>query len=741
MGARWNYRLANSLNAVQKFEPALAAARLSDDMLQRSGSSPASHVRWMARQQIVRSLLGLERWKEADTAYREFLASMPNDVLARTRASDNRLLAILAAKNGRYDEALKIVERSIRYRARLYGAEHPETQEMLGLRGLIHLLRGDISNAMGDYENLFKATLDTPGGWLDLDVRGVRGFVFGLAFNEYMHYCAERAKKGQPLDSAMSDRALQIADRNAVGVTQRALTDSTARVLAASPTLRNLLEQEQNQRRAESELATELNVILSQEDQIRRDMGTSAYKALKPEERKPTEDLLQQVRDQIKAQRSKMVAARNLLTSRREDVAKQFPSYADLVTPTLPRREQLRALLAPGEGLLVVYPTDHATLVWLINSNGQDGFTASKLLAADMGKRVAELRDMLDLGSSLDDTEPPLNTERLFTFYNELLGPLHAQLGSVRSLLVASNGALASLPFAALVMQPTAASSAPDWLVQHMAVTQIPSPSSLLALRRIAKPTVAAKGMMGFGDPLFKLAVTGDAKLPPTARIRLLLAKPVRTEDTRYDAELGLRYGDIPPLPETRKELQAVAKALGANVNTDLVLGDKATRRAVLEANLTDRRLVAFATHGLMPGELPGVSKPALAMAANADESESPLLELDDVLGLRLNAQWVLLSACNTAAGVQNDAAMTGLVRGFFFAGARSVLATHWAVESDSAAALSAATFTNASRAGAARSESLRQAQLAMLDGTLGGGSWKHPYYWAAYALFGDPVR
>jgi CHAT domain-containing protein len=84
---------------------------------------------------------------------------------------------------------------------------------------------------------------------------------------------------------------------------------------------------------------------------------------------------------------------------------------------------------------------------------------------------------------------------------------------------------------------------------------------------------------------------------------------------------------------------------------------------------------------------------------------------------------------------------MTGLVRGFFFAGARSVLATHWAVESDSAAALSAATFTNASRAGASRSESLRQAQLAMLDGTLGGGSWKHPYYWAAYALFGDPVR
>jgi CHAT domain-containing protein len=101
----------------------------------------------------------------------------------------------------------------------------------------------------------------------------------------------------------------------------------------------------------------------------------------------------------------------------------------------------------------------------------------------------------------------------------------------------------------------------------------------------------------------------------------------------------------------------------------------------------------------------------------------------------------VLLSACNTAAGVQNDAAMSGLVRGFFFAGARSVLATHWAVESDSAAALSSSTFANAGKTGTSRGESLHQAQLAMLDGKLGGGKWSHPYYWAAYALFGDPLR
>ena len=77
----------------------------------------------------------------------------------------------------------------------------------------------------------------------------------------------------------------------------------------------------------------------------------------------------------------------------------------------------------------------------------------------------------------------------------------------------------------------------------------------------------------------------------------------------------------------------------------------------------------------------------------------------------------------------------------FLHAGDRAVLATHWAVESNSAAALSTATFKAQSKGGVSRSESLRQAQLAMIDGSLGEGLWRHPFYWAPYALFGDPVR
>ena len=741
LGARWHYRLAHSLNAIQQFEAGLAAARQSDEMLQKAGASAASHTRWYSRQEIVRALIGLKRWKEADESYREFLASMPPDVLARTRASDWRLIALLAAKNGRLDEALEQAERSHRFRSRLFGTGHPQTQEAAGVRAVVRLLRGDVRQAMSDYEDLFAATLDNPSGWLDLDMRGVRGYVFGIAFGEFMGYVAERALKGEPLDAALTDRAMQIADRNNLSVTQRALADSTARVLAATPALRELLEQEQTQRRASSALLVKLNEMLTLEDRLRRETQTDEFKALPEAERKAHGAKLRAAREQIKAQQSEVAAARAELDTRRKAIASQFPGYADLVTPTIPRPGQLQRLLEPGEAVLVIQPTDAATLVWLVAADGRNGFSASKLTRNDIAKRVAALRAMLDVGSAQAGRDSPQLAAQLHALYRELLAPLEASLKGVRSLIVATHGPLASLPLAALVTRPPEGKAAPAWLVRQMAVTQLPSPSALQALRRVAQPQVAGKALLGFGDPVFKLAAGSAGRPAAKAGQPRLLGANLTPGATRYDADWGFRYGDMPPLPETRSELLAVAAALGADATNDLVLGEHATRRAVLEANLLDRRVVAFATHGLMPGELPGVSKPSLAMAATADEHESPLLELDDVLGLRLNAQWVLLSACNTAAGEQGGGAMSGLVRGFFFAGTRSVLATHWAVESESAAALTAATLKAQSKGAASRSESLRQAQLAMIDGQLGAGRWSRPFYWAPYALFGDPVR
>ena len=722
LGARWHYRLATALNAVQQFRPALVAARESAAMLQRQGVKPSSHTAWLAHQELVRSLMGLKRWSEADTVYRAFLASIDGeDTLARSRALDNRLLALLAAKSARLDEALEIANRQYGYRNRLYGARHPQTQESAGVRAVVRLLRGELAPALEDYEQLFAATLDSPGGWLDLDQRGFRGFVLGLAFEEFLDHVAQRALKGEKLPPALMERAMQLADRSMLGSTQRALVDSTARLLAATPALRHLLEQEQAQRQAAAAQFAKLPASLAQEDRLRKEMVTEAFKALPPAERKAKATELAALREQIRSQQAEGGAAREQLEQRRAEIARQYPAYADLLMPPTPSAKVLRGLLERGEGLLLIHAGEHATLVWLQTSDGSLALHASPLGAEALAAKVAQARTALD-ASALGK---PVQTAVLHQLYRELLAPLEAQWRGLDSLLVASEGALASLPLATLVTEPGGAQAA--WLVRRLAVTQLPAASALQALRRGASPAAAARPLMGFGDPLF------GAGPAPAGRGKRAVG--------RVDAEWGFRYAEVSPLPETRTELLALAKVLGADPQADLRLGAQATRRAVLAMPLQDRRVVAFATHGLMPGELPGISKPALAMAAEADERESPLLELDDVLNLRLNAQWVLLSACNTAAGEQGGAAMSGLVRGFFFAGARSVLATHWAVESASAAALSAATFQAAAAGAASRAASLRQAQLAMLEGRLGEGQWQHPYYWAGYALFGDPRR
>ncbi|RTL41339.1 MAG: CHAT domain-containing protein [Burkholderiales bacterium] len=724
LGARWHYRLAQAQVASRQYATALENAQRADDMLQRAGASPASHARWLARQEQVRSLIGLRRWAEADAFYAEFLGSLPADSLARERASDWRLRALLAAKSGRVDEALEIVERLHRSRVRLYGDAHPQTQEAAGVRALVRLLKGDMAGAWSDYQPLFVALLDTPGGWLDLDMAGARGFVLGLAFDEYLREIATRARRGDRLEPAWIDRGLQVADRLQTGSTHRALVDASARLLAATPALRALLDEEQALRTAAATRTSALNASLGDEDRLRRRNNSeetkAELKALADAQRKQRQkdmaDELAALREQIRQQREAAQSAREALNAQRERIAKAYPAYADLVTPPLPAPTALQKLLAPGEALLVVHPIEGATLAWWVAPGVPTRLTASAVDASGWAERVTQLRSALDLGTARPTALPIAG---LHEVWRELVAPLQPG-GEVTSLLVAADGALAALPFAAVLTAPDPAA----FVARRMAVTQLPSAGALAALRRVTAPPVAAKALFGVGDPQFKsTAPGGRAALGAAA--------------TKYDAAWGFSYGDIPPLPETRIELQALAKALGANAQADLLLGAAATREAVLAAPLADRRVVAFATHGLMPGELPGVSKPALALAPTGDASASPLLELDDVLTLRLNAQTVLLSACNTAAGEQGGAAMSGLVRGFFFAGGRSVLATHWAVETASAAALTAATFS----APAPRAEALRLAQVRMIEGQLGGGRWSHPFYWAGFALFGDPSR
>jgi CHAT domain-containing protein len=254
--------------------------------------------------------------------------------------------------------------------------------------------------------------------------------------------------------------------------------------------------------------------------------------------------------------------------------------------------------------------------------------------------------------------------------------------------------------------------------------------------------------LAAWGDPRFSSAAGAATPAVASSAVRqVLLTRLSASRDLdKPEDRTTLRYADIPALPETRDELIAIADALGADRQRDLRLGAAATKASVLQANasgeLAKKRVLVFATHGLMARDLPNLGQPALALAASGDDGSDPLgalLMLDEVLGLKLNADWVVLSACNTAASDgKAEEALSGLARGFFYAGSRSLLVTHWAVESQSAKRLTTATFDYYTRhPDAGKAESLRQAML----GVMREPAYTHPAYWAPYALVGDGRR
>jgi CHAT domain-containing protein len=207
-------------------------------------------------------------------------------------------------------------------------------------------------------------------------------------------------------------------------------------------------------------------------------------------------------------------------------------------------------------------------------------------------------------------------------------------------------------------------------------------------------------------------------------------------------AELGL----LPRLPDTAEELKSIALVLNADPSKVLNLGIKANEQTVKSAELSKYKIIVFATHGLVPGDLDGLTQPALALSAPdvAGVAGDGLLTMEEILGLKLDADWVVLSACNTGASAGAGAeAASGLG---LYAGTRAVLVTNWSVESVSARALVTDIFRRqATDPQLTRAAALRGAMNALMDGPgltdLSGKSlysYAHPIFWAPYTIIGD---
>jgi CHAT domain-containing protein len=339
---------------------------------------------------------------------------------------------------------------------------------------------------------------------------------------------------------------------------------------------------------------------------------------------------------------------------------------------------------------------------------------------------------------------------------------------------IVTNGALGLLPLSLLPIAPAEAKVDDDplfasyrdvpWLARSHAVATIPSAAALRTLRQLPPGRPDRDVIIGFGDPYFSKDQEAEAEqevpAPQDATTKVADADsnvrrgvPLkRRSSPKLDGVDSAELALLPRLPDTAEELKSIALALQADPSKVLYLGKNASESAVKTMNLSGFKVLAFATHGLVPGELNGLTQPALALSSPSvtGENADGLLTMEEILGLKLDADWVVLSACNTGAGAGGGAeAASGLGRAFFYAGTRALLVTNWSVHSQSARQLVTDLFKRqADNMKLGRSEALRQAMMALVDGpgylNAEGKtefSYAHPLFWAPYTIIGDGAR
>lgn len=367
----------------------------------------------------------------------------------------------------------------------------------------------------------------------------------------------------------------------------------------------------------------------------------------------------------------------------------------------------VRAGLRPEEALLVAAAGRAGTALIVVT---RDGTISAR---TEPGREAVEAL-VRRLRASIAPGSPGFDFAASAALHEALLPPaIQRAIAGRRRLLIAAGGALSALPFAALA--PAMASPSPGkarWLIRDHAIVQLPGVAVAARSRQFLPASDVAR-FVAVGAPQLAAADTVSGQVPFRS------------------ANLARQVAELPSLPATAPELRALGMALAAPDQT-ILTGAGATEAAVRGARLSG--VVAFATHGLMAGELDGLEEPALVVTPGG--GDDGLLTASEIMRLRIDADWVVLSACNSAGGAgADDGGFTGLARAFLHAGGRNLLVSHWAVRDDAAAFLSVETVKRY-RTGADPAEALREAMLAMLRAGPMKGS-DQPVNWAPFVFVG----
>ena len=681
----------------------------------RQGLNPASPQIFYTRNGVVRSQIAQKKWQEAIAQFEEVdTLTKGNPRLQNiTRQVEARSLTYL--NTGRISQAQQLMRGTMRWHTENFGANHYYTAIARGIYAMTLAASNvdeDQANARLEFDQSMKDMTTPTMLSTDYQESPYRQDVKRTIIQAYLKLLTRSNSEVQK----NAEEAFIAANALIASSVQQAISEAAARAGIKDPKLANVVRRDQD---AKNELTTLYSYITAQGSEGGDKRHPEVVRSMKNRTAE-----LESARKEIKAQ-----------------IQKNFPDYFQLLQPKVPNPGDIAKLLGDKEVFISLLPTESETYIFAVASDGKVLFKTSSLTQSDIQTMVKKIRTTLDV-AGLGAKAPKFDTETSFELYQQLFQPIHSLLQDKQHLIIAATGSLGQIPFAVLPTQAQKPNAETAWLARQFAVSHIPSASSWVSLKGLEQSPSGSQAMMAWGDPLFNPKLAGAASAPNLVRSVLTQRKEENFDIDKVKVDV-VRYAEVPPLPETRDEVLALAKTLKADPNSDVFLGKFATRESVIAAStdgrLAKKKVVVFATHGLLAGDLPHLDQPALAMAAPEQADLSPLLTLEDVLSLKLNADWVVLSACNTAgADGRVEEAMSGLARGFFYAGSRSLLVTHWSVESESAMQLTTATFdAYQNDPKIQRAEALRFAMMKVMQEK----RFAHPTFWAPYALVGEGGR
>ena len=396
--------------------------------------------------------------------------------------------------------------------------------------------------------------------------------------------------------------------------------------------------------------------------------------------------------------------------------------------------DDVQAQIGDGDTVLLEFALgEDRSVAWVIDGDSLKAFDIGP--ATEIRNRVRLFRNAL-LPIESKANEGPIDYLRRRAAARNTLLLQSRQLAKLlfglvrlpprKRLLIVPDGPLQYLPFAALAVPGNGRVSVP--LVELYELAMLPSASALVSLRKTAgKRPPPVDEVTVFADPVFE---------PPGKAIPAAVASssgyPRSRELTR--ALRDLRDSQwIPSLPGSRNEALAIQQITGP-ARTRLVMGFEANRQAILARSISRQRIIHFATHGMMDTRHPEMSGLVLSMFNKKGESQDGYLRLSDIYNLKLSADLVVLSSCESALGKDlGPEGIIGLPRAFLYAGARSVIASLWKVDDEATVPLMKMFYYRLQR-GEDPAGALRGAQLDLLKNT----QLSDPYYWAGFVLEGE---